>query len=101
MHGAGYVNCMGRYCWVAAKEHGLFGVVVTEQEEPQTVRMTPRCHEDIGAGLAPAQHAADVVAVAELADGVVDAVSGVHDAMGAQAQRRDPAEATSGEPRRV
>ncbi|HEV3021113.1 MAG TPA: hypothetical protein VGX76_01545, partial [Pirellulales bacterium] len=37
MHGTGYVNFMGRYCWVAAKDHGLFGVVVTEQEEPQTV----------------------------------------------------------------
>ncbi len=37
MHGTGYVNFMGRYCWVAAKEHGLFGVVVTEEEEPQAV----------------------------------------------------------------
>jgi hypothetical protein len=37
MQGTGYVNFMGRYCWVAAKEHGLFGVVVTEQEEPQAV----------------------------------------------------------------
>jgi hypothetical protein len=37
MHGTGYTNFMGRYCWVAAKEHGLFGVVVTEQEEPQAV----------------------------------------------------------------
>jgi hypothetical protein len=37
MHGTGYVNFMGRYCWVAAKDHGLFGVVVTEQEEPQAV----------------------------------------------------------------
>jgi hypothetical protein len=37
MHGTGYVNFMGRYCWVAAKEQGLFGVVVTEQEEPQAV----------------------------------------------------------------
>ena len=37
MHGTGYVNFMGRYCWVAAKEHGLHGVVVTEQEEPQAV----------------------------------------------------------------
>ena len=37
MHGTGYVNFMGRYCWVAAKEHGVYGVVVTEQEEPQTV----------------------------------------------------------------
>jgi hypothetical protein len=37
MHGTGYVNFMGRYCWVAAKDHGLFGVAVTEQEEPQAV----------------------------------------------------------------
>jgi hypothetical protein len=37
MHGTGYVNFMGRYCWVAAKDHGLFGVIVTEQEEPQAV----------------------------------------------------------------
>src|SRR5262249_34719525 len=37
MQGTGYVNFMGRYCWVAAKEHGLYGVVVTEQQEPQAV----------------------------------------------------------------
>lgn len=37
MQGTGYVNFMGRYTWVAAKEHGLHGVVVTEQEEPQAV----------------------------------------------------------------
>jgi hypothetical protein len=37
MHGTGYVNFMGRYCWAAAKEHGLAAVVVTEQEEPQAV----------------------------------------------------------------
>ncbi len=37
MHGTGYVNFMGRYCWVAAQDHGLFGVAVTEQDEPQTV----------------------------------------------------------------
>ncbi len=37
MQGTGYVNFMGRYCWVAAKDHGLFGVAVTEQDEPQTV----------------------------------------------------------------
>ena len=37
MQGTGYVNFMGRYSWVAAKEHGLHGVVVTEQEEPQAV----------------------------------------------------------------
>lgn len=37
MHGTGFTNFMGRYCWVAAKDHGLFGVVVTELEEPQAV----------------------------------------------------------------
>jgi hypothetical protein len=37
MHGTGYVNFMGRYCWAAARDHGVFGVVVTEQEEPQAV----------------------------------------------------------------
>ena len=37
MQGTGYVNFMGRYAWVAAREHGLYGVVVTEQEEPQAV----------------------------------------------------------------
>ncbi len=37
MQGTGYVNFMGRYCWVAAREHGLHGVVVTEQDEPQAV----------------------------------------------------------------
>src|SRR5205814_4342090 len=44
MHGTGYVNFMGRYCWVAAGEHGLHGVVVTEQEEPQAV-IGSRLHE--------------------------------------------------------
>lgn len=37
MHGTNYVNFIGRYCWVATGEHGLYGVVVTEQEEPQAV----------------------------------------------------------------
>jgi hypothetical protein len=37
MQGTGYTNFMGRYCWVAAKDHGLHAVVVTEQEEPQAV----------------------------------------------------------------
>src|ERR1051325_7987573 len=37
MQGTGYVNFMGRYAWVAAKDHGLAGVIVTEQEEPQAV----------------------------------------------------------------
>jgi hypothetical protein len=37
MHGTGYMNFMGRLCWVAAGEHGVFGPVVTELEEPQAV----------------------------------------------------------------
>ncbi|MEX0819235.1 MAG: hypothetical protein WD070_06570 [Pirellulaceae bacterium] len=37
MQGTGYTNFIGRYCWVAAGEHGLEGVVVTEQDEPQAV----------------------------------------------------------------
>jgi hypothetical protein len=37
MQGTNYVNFMGRYCWVAAGEHGLAAVVVTERDEPQTV----------------------------------------------------------------
>jgi hypothetical protein len=37
MHGTGFVNFMGRYCWVATGKEGLEGVVVTEQEEPQAV----------------------------------------------------------------
>jgi hypothetical protein len=37
MQGTNYVNFIGRYCWVAAGEHGLEGVVVTEREEPQAV----------------------------------------------------------------
>jgi hypothetical protein len=37
MHGTNYVNFIGRYCWVAAGEHGLEAVVVTEQDEPQAV----------------------------------------------------------------
>jgi hypothetical protein len=37
MHGTGAMNFMGRYCWVAAGEHGFWSVVVTEQDEPQTV----------------------------------------------------------------
>jgi hypothetical protein len=37
MQGTGYVNFMGRFAWVAAKDHGLYGVAVTEQEEPQAV----------------------------------------------------------------
>ncbi|MBY0524292.1 MAG: hypothetical protein K2R98_12880 [Gemmataceae bacterium] len=37
MQGTNYVNFMGQYCWVGAGEHGLFGVAVTEREEPQAV----------------------------------------------------------------
>ena len=37
MQGTGYVNFIGRYCWVAAGEHGLEAVVVTERDEPQAV----------------------------------------------------------------
>jgi len=37
MQGTGYVNFMGRYCWLAAKDHGLYAAVVTEQEEPQAI----------------------------------------------------------------
>ena len=37
MQGTGYVNFMGRFCWVAAGEHGVFGPVVTELQEPQAV----------------------------------------------------------------
>jgi hypothetical protein len=37
MLGTGYTNFIGRYCWVAAGEHGLEAVVVTEQDEPQAV----------------------------------------------------------------
>jgi hypothetical protein len=37
MHGTGYLNFIGRYCWVAQGEHGLAGVIVTERDEPQAV----------------------------------------------------------------
>ncbi len=37
MHGTGYTNFMGRYCWVGAGEHGLYATIVTEREEPQAV----------------------------------------------------------------
>ena len=37
MHGTNYVNFIGRYCWVAGAEHGLFAVEVTERTEPQAV----------------------------------------------------------------
>lgn len=37
MHGTGYLNFMGRYCWIASGEHGLHAVEVTERDEPQAV----------------------------------------------------------------
>jgi hypothetical protein len=37
MHGTGFLNFMGKYCWVACGEHGFYGVQVTEREEPQAV----------------------------------------------------------------
>jgi len=37
MQGTNFVNFIGRYCWVAAGEHGLLAVEVTEREEPQAV----------------------------------------------------------------
>ena len=44
MQGTNYVNFIGRYAWVAAGEHGLHAVVVTEQEEPQAEsEIAPRC----------------------------------------------------------
>ena len=37
MQGTGYTNFIGKYCWVAAGEHGFEAVVVTESDEPQAV----------------------------------------------------------------
>ncbi len=37
MQGTNNLNFIGRYCWVAAGDHGLEAVVVTEREEPQAV----------------------------------------------------------------
>jgi hypothetical protein len=37
MHGTNTMNFIGRYCWVAAGEHGLCAVAVTERDEPQAV----------------------------------------------------------------
>ena len=37
MQGTNYLNFIGRYCWVAAGEHGLHAVEVTERDEPQAV----------------------------------------------------------------
>ncbi len=44
MHGTNYLNFMGRYCWVGAGDHGLYGVEVTERDEPQAV-FGSRLHE--------------------------------------------------------
>lgn len=37
MHGTGYMNFIGRWCYVASKDHGLWSVEVTERSEPQSV----------------------------------------------------------------
>jgi hypothetical protein len=37
MQGTNYTNFIGRYCWIAAGDHGLASVAVTEREEPQAV----------------------------------------------------------------
>lgn len=37
MQGSNFVNFMGRFCWVAAGEHGFEAVAVTERDEPQAV----------------------------------------------------------------
>lgn len=37
MQGTGFTNFIGKYCYVAAGEHGFEAVVVTENEEPQAV----------------------------------------------------------------
>jgi hypothetical protein len=37
MHGTGYLNFIGRYCWVGTSDDGPVGVTVTERDEPQAV----------------------------------------------------------------
>ncbi len=37
MQGTNFVNFIGRWCWVAAADHGLTAVGVTERDEPQAV----------------------------------------------------------------
>ena len=37
MQGTGFTNFIGKYCFVAAGEHGFEAVVVTENDEPQAV----------------------------------------------------------------
>ena len=38
MQGTNFTNFIGRYCWVAAGEHGIAAVEVTERDEPQAVK---------------------------------------------------------------
>ena len=45
LHGTNYTNFMGRFCWVGAGEAGLYGIVVTERDEPQAV-MGSTLHRD-------------------------------------------------------
>jgi hypothetical protein len=37
MQGTGYLNFIGRYAWIAAGDHGIEAVEVTERDEPQAV----------------------------------------------------------------
>ncbi|HEV8032206.1 MAG TPA: hypothetical protein VGP42_14420, partial [Stellaceae bacterium] len=37
MHGTGYLNFIGRYCWVGTNDDGPVAVQVTERDEPQAV----------------------------------------------------------------
>ncbi len=37
MQGTGFTNFIGKYCYVAAGEHGFEAVIVTESDEPQAV----------------------------------------------------------------
>ena len=37
MQGTNFVNFIGRFAWVAAGQHGIHAVVVTERDEPQAV----------------------------------------------------------------
>jgi hypothetical protein len=37
MHGTGFTNFVGKYAWAAAGDEGLFGIIVTETTEPQSV----------------------------------------------------------------
>ena len=46
MQGTNYMNFIGRNAWVAAGEHGLFAVTVTERDEPQTV-IGSTMHHDV------------------------------------------------------